>query len=460
MGEETQKYPIDSRCKDCSLFQVVEEMKKEIIALKAKVASLEKELEQYRKPPKDSSNSSIPSSQNRWTKKYPPRPKSTNKVGGQFGHIGYNKSYLEPTEIIKLNDNVCPHCGGIHFEEKISKLKRKQVIDLEITPVVKEYQQRHLICSNCKRKMPSQPFPIKGNVEYGENIKKTIGYLNIQHNCSYARLPQIFEDLFNIKISKGTIDNILKELANDLKNKYISIQKFIKNSSIIGSDETGMRINNKNCYLWTFQNTDATFFVGSKTRGYDVIEDVIGNDFKGTWVSDRYGGQLKMNCSHQLCSSHLIRDCNYAIESDNTHFPKRLKKLLKETIHFKNKYGEEYKPNTKEIFREKEKYKEQLSDIFKKKPNQTKEETRKLWNSLVYRQKELLLFLEDKDIPATNNASERALRNRVIKNKVSGCFRSELGAFCNDVLSSIIETAKKQKVSLMDALNPAHSFAF
>lgn len=460
MEEETIQYPIDSRCKDCSLFQVVEEMKKKIEYLEAKVASLEKELEQYRKPPKNSTNSSIPSSQNRWDKKYPPRPKSTNKVGGQFGHIGCNKPYLEPTAIINLNEQVCPYCGGIHIEETISKLKRKQVIDFEITPVVTEYQQHHLICTNCKRKIPSQKFPINGNVEYGDNIRKTIGYLNIQHNCSYVRLPQILEDLFNIKISKGSIDNILKGLAEDLKNKYVSIQDFIKTSSIIGSDETGMRINKKNCYLWTFQNAEATFFVGSKTRGYEVIQDVIGEDFKGTWISDRYSGQLKMDCSHQLCSSHLIRDCNYVIESDNTHFPKRLKKLLKETIKFKNKYGDEYSPNTKEIYREKEKYKERLSNIFKKKPKETKEETRKLWNSLVYRQKELLLFLDDKDIPATNNASERALRNRVIKNKVSGCFRSELGAFCNDVLASIIETAKKQNVNLLDALNPAHSFDF
>lgn len=460
MKEEATQYPIDSRCKDCSLFQVVEELKKEIITLKAKVASLEKELEQYRKPPKDSNNSSIPSSQNRWNKKYPKRPKSTNKVGGQFGHIGCNKPYLEPTEVINLNDNICPYCGSIHLEEKISKLKRKQIVDLEITPLVKEYQQHHLICCNCKRKIPNQPFPITGNVKYGDNIRKIIGYLNIQHNCSYVRLPQIFEDLFNIKISKGSIDNILKGLSNALKDKYISIQDFIKNSTIIGSDETGMRINNKNCYLWTFQNEEATLFVGSKTRSYEVVRDVIGEDFKGTWVSDRYGGQLKIDCSHQLCSSHLIRDCNYAIDSDNTLFPKQLKKILKETIKFKNRYGNEYNPNTKEIFREKERYKERLSNIFQKKPNQRKEETRKLWNSLVYRQKDLLLFLEDKNIPATNNASERALRNRVIKNKVSGCFRSELGAFCNDILSSVIETAKKQKVSLLEALDPSHSFAF
>ena len=80
MEEETQQYPIDSRCKDCSLFQVVEEMKKKIEYLENKVASLEKELEQYRKSPKDSSNSSIPSSQNHWNKKYHPRPKLINKV--------------------------------------------------------------------------------------------------------------------------------------------------------------------------------------------------------------------------------------------------------------------------------------------------------------------------------------------------------------------------------------------
>ena len=142
------------------------------------------------------------------------------------------------------------------------------------------------------------------------------------------------------------------------------------------------------------------------------------------YPSDRYSGQLKIDCSHQLCTSHLIRDCNYAISSDNTLFPKQLKKILKETITFKNRYGNEYNPNTKEIFREKERYKERLSNIFKKKPNQTKEETRKLWDSLVYQQKELLLFLEDKNIPSTNNASERALRNRVIKNKVSTIFPS------------------------------------
>jgi hypothetical protein len=87
-----------------------------------------------------------------------------------------------------------------------------------------------------------------------------------------------------------------------------------------------------------------------------------------------------------------------------------------------------------------------------------KQEEKRLYSQLIERQKQLLLFLEKKEIPSTNNGSERALRNRVTKRKVSGCFRSEMGAYCNDVISSIIETAKKQKVYLLDALSPDFSF--
>ena len=244
------------------------------------------------------------------------------------------------------------------------------------------------------------------------------------------------------------------------KRKNISIQEFIKNSRVIGSDETSMRINKKNSYLWTFQNEKASYFRSNKSRGYEVIEEVIGQDFKGVWVSDRYNAQIKQDCAHQFCISHILRDCNYAIETDKTKFPMELKKILKKAIRFKKRYGDEYNPNKRDIFREKERYKKRLADIFKQRPQKESKETLKLWNSLVCRQKELLLFLEDKNIPADNNGSERALRNRVTKRKVSGCFRSSLGAYCNDILSSVIETAKKQKMSIMEALNPAYSFAF
>ena len=82
----------------------------------------------------------------------------------------------------------------------------------------------------------------------------------------------------------------------------------------------------------------------------------------------------------------------------------------------------------------------------------------KLYKSLLPRVNQLLLFLEYKNVPPTNNASERALRNMVTKRKVSGCHRSEKGAKRLCIISSVIETAKKQSIDIMKALS--YNFAF
>ena len=86
--QEKQIYPIDERCANCSLFLVVQEMEK-------RIKKLESELAELKKPKKDMQNSSIPSSQNRFNKKYPKREKSNLKTGGQEGHIGRNKIYIK-----------------------------------------------------------------------------------------------------------------------------------------------------------------------------------------------------------------------------------------------------------------------------------------------------------------------------------------------------------------------------
>ena len=83
----------------------------------------------------------------------------------------------------------------------------------------------------------------------------------------------------------------------------------------------------------------------------------------------------------------------------------------------------------------------------------------KLWKSLVGLPHELLLFLRNKEIPPTNNASERALRNLVPKRKVSGCYRSQQGADRQCIISTVIENAKKQSVNILKALSPNFSFA-
>ena len=459
MAEENTKYPIDERCRDCSLFQVVGEMKKEIAELKAEILELKKELEQYRNPPKDSSNSSIPPSNNKWEKKYPFKEKTNRKTGGQIGHKGTNKAYIEnPDEIINLDNGICPYCGGVHFIENEKKIKRKQLIDIKIAPYTKEYVQHHLICEKCRRKVPNIPFEQKGNIEYGNLLKALSVYLNIQGNMSYERIRKFFKEVCQIDISEGSIDNILNSIAKKHEINAEKILSELKKSDVIGSDETSIRINKENKYLWILQNEQYTYY-SNGNRSFEKLNKIIGEEFNGVWVSDRYNAQLKLNCSHQLCLSHIIRECRYLIESEKSNFAKKLKEILKISIKFKNKYGTNFEPFNLDIYRKIQVLKKELINVFKIRPKKEEKESLKLWKSLIPRVSQLLLFLEYKNVPPTNNASERGLRNAVTKRKVSGGYRSKNGAdrFC--IISSVIETAKKHSIDILQAISGNFSFA-
>ena len=74
-------------------------------------------------------------------------------------------------------------------------------------------------------------------------------------------------------------------------------------------------------------------------------------------------------------------------------------------------------------------------------------------NRLIKYQGYLLTFLYYPKVPPDNNASERAIRNIKVKQKVSGQFKSADGAFNFAVLRSITDTVNKNKLGILNSLN-------
>ena len=64
----------------------------------------------------------------------------------------------------------------------------------------------------------------------------------------------------------------------------------------------------------------------------------------------------------------------------------------------------------------------------------------------------LFNFLYYPDVPANNNGSERAIRNIKVKQKISGQFKSILGALNFAKLRSITDTAIKNGQNVCNAL--------
>ena len=226
---------------------------KEILNLKRENKALQEKLSKYEKPIKDSHNSSIAPSQEaigsrelRRTTSL--RKKSDRKSGGQPGHPG---STLEQTPtadyIVEHAPDFCLQCGRSLPNELSEPLAIRQVIDLPeiIKPEVYEHRIYGKQCScGCYNK-GTFPAEAKAPVCYGPNIRALITYFHTVQCIPYERLSETLRECFNVELSQGTIDNILNSMKADSGNIYEQIRLRIRQSPVVGADETGASVGKK-----------------------------------------------------------------------------------------------------------------------------------------------------------------------------------------------------------------------
>jgi transposase len=85
----------------------------------------------------------------------------------------------------------------------------------------------------------------------------------------------------------------------------------------------------------------------------------------------------------------------------------------------------------------------------------TTEAGRKLAQAIRKCRGDLFVFVTRRDVPATNNDCERALRPSVIFRKVTGGFRSKWGAHTHAAAASVIATGRLHGQSALQALQQA-----
>ena len=77
---------------------------------------------------------------------------------------------------------------------------------------------------------------------------------------------------------------------------------------------------------------------------------------------------------------------------------------------------------------------------------------RKLRKRIAANRAHLFVFVTNRDVPYTNNVSERHLRPSVIFRKVTNGFRCEWGAETYAAFRSLVSTAKANRASVLDVL--------
>ncbi|MBU4054334.1 MAG: transposase, partial [Proteobacteria bacterium] len=168
------------------------------------------------------------------------------------------------------------------------------------------------------------------------------------------------------------------------------------------------------------------------------------------------------NCTHALCNAHHIRELTRAFEQEGQQWAQTMKTLL-ETINSKvndaggvleakesNKYRLEYRTLLKEA--EVECPEPDIPEKKGKRGRIKRSKSRNLLERLRDFEDDALRFMDDINVPFTNNQGENDIRMTKVQQKISGCFRSMEGARIFCLVRSYLSTCRKHGVKASQAL--------
>lgn len=230
---------------------------------------------------------------------------------------------------------------------------------------------------------------------------------------------------------------------------------------MVHADETGINIDGKRRWLHSASNPLWTYFYPHEKRGSDAMDDIgIIPNFSGILCHDHWKSYYNYNCLHALCNAHHIRELERAIEQDNQNWAIEMKDFLIEANKEVTNAGGVLSKEVIEESRKKyrailEKGKTECPAPIKiegKRGRTKKSKTRNLLERFIDYENDVLRFMENDQVPFTNNLGENDLRMTKVQQKISGCFRSLEGAhiFCR--LRSYLSTCRKQGIKITDGL--------
>lgn len=456
------------------LKQRIQELETALQAAQRQVAELTALLNQ------NSRNSHWPSSRDKSRKKKRTkslRRKSDKKPGGQKGHQGHTLKMSDKPDMVSVHrPRPCQHCQQpFPDEQRAVAVDKRQVHDLPpLQIVVTEHQAETLCCRHCHQ-LSQGTFPptVVAPVQYGPGIQQLAVYLRSEQYIPYDRSRQFFADLFDLSLSPGTLQNIVARTARRLRPVVACIKATLRVGHILHCDESGFYIGGQRHWLHVAATKTLTCYYPHPRRGSKATNAMgILPRFRGTAIHDFWSAYRQYQaCRHGLCNVHHLRDLTAVAENDNQSWANRFKWFLlsaKQAVDQARLTEATALPSPKVA--QIERIYDQLIELaFLANPpppggwpkgtrgRAKKTRPRNLAERFDKHRHEVLAFVYDFKVPFDNNLAERDIRMLKVQQKVSGCFRSQMGAkdFCT--IRSYLSTIRKQGISVWFALGSVFS---
>jgi transposase len=434
--------------------------------------------------------------------------RSGRKSGESYGTKAHRQvpDHVDEEIAVPLPDG-CPCCGGELALEREADQYQEDIVP--VRAYVRRFRVAVGRCRGCGRRVrgrhPLQTSDALGAAaaQVGPHAVALAAQLNKELGLPVSKVARVLAELCGLKITAGGLQQALARLAAAAAPTYEALVEGVRTSPAVAADETGWRVAGMRQWLWVFVGDGVTVYLIAAGRGYDQACVVLGAEFSGVLERDGWAPYRRFeHASHQTCVAHLLRRASELIadsRAGQARVPHAVRRLLLDALALRDAHADTLKPDRgnadvidghavevdpasgrptddaaaslalpapgrrdgaraqddiagdalagrdlpEALQAGRADLQARLERLLAGSP--THAPNRKLLRHLANESEHLLTFLEAPAVQATNWRAEQAIRPAVVNRKHWGGNRTWHGAGTQQVLMSVIRSARQQQ---------------
>jgi transposase len=289
--------------------------------------------------------------------------------------------------------------------------------------------------------------------EYGIEILVVLAFLVYLIGMSLDKACAVLGFFCQLPLAKSQADALLRQLATHWEDEFDTLCALIAQAAVVYMDETGWKVGNDKCSLWAFASKLHRVFLFGCHKDDATLDAMLPPDlFEGIGVSDDAGVYQNRFRKAQKCWAHLLRKAIKLalMYPSNSKYQRFLDELL--AIYGAGKRsaadGRLGETGRKQRVAELE---GRLCELLQPHTRETTPEMpphecdfTNLVNELgrLVMAEELFTFVLEPEVEATNNLSERNLRNPAQDRKAGRTNKTAKGAYRRSVIVSVLQSLR------------------